>query len=373
MNDNINTESVTLIISSNCNLNCIYCYEKHKENMMMDFDTASVILFKFLNDEKNTDKALTIEFFGGEPFLNFRLMKELVQWVRERTWKRKEYKFFIDTNGTLIRDVQKEWIVENRDLVTVGISLDGNREMHNINRSNSFDRIPISFFKKYYPEQPVKMTISKQTLPYIFDGITYIHKKGLKVTANLAYGQNWCKEDEIIYSEQLKLLVNWYLQHKEIDICSVISDFNPKYLNEHPERQLKQHQYCGAGIAMHCYQGNDNEKEYPCQFFAPITLGEQRAEKFERSDIQELYNSSEIDQKCAMCYARNSCPHCIGSCYLTTGNIWEKDSVMCGFYKQQYKIAAYYYFCLWEQGELRNYSETEELALLNGIQLAQKL
>lgn len=368
--DNKN-ESVTLIISSFCNLNCVYCYEKHKENMNMDFDTASAILFRFLNNEQNSDVALTIELFGGEPFLNFELIKRLVKFVREGNWKRQEYKFFIDTNGTLIGDDQKRWIIENRDLVTIGISLDGTREMHNLNRSNSYDSIPIEFFKKYYPQQPAKMTISKKTLPHIYEGLTFIHQIGLKVTANLAYGENWTKEDEAIFSEQLKLLVNWYLQHEEVDICTIISDFNPKYLTPYPDKQLKQQQYCGAGIAMHCYQGNGKE-EYPCQFFAPITLGEQRAAEFERKKIRELYDSSMIDQKCAACYARNCCPHCIGSCYLTTGDIQTKDATMCRFFKQQFRAAAYYYFCLWEQGKL-NYTETDELMLLNGIQLAQKL
>ena len=98
---------------------------------------------------------------------------------------------FLTTNGTLVHgDVQK-WLIDHKDCVICGLSLDGTREMHNTNRSNSFDSIDIDFFAENYPMQDIKMTISRETLPTMAEGVMYAHKRGFEVSCNLAYGIDW--------------------------------------------------------------------------------------------------------------------------------------------------------------------------------------
>lgn len=66
----------------------------------------------------------------------------------ETLWKKQfpeYYHFSVTTNGTLIHGEIKRWLYENRDKITLKLSLDGNRKSHNINRSNSFDKIDLDF------------------------------------------------------------------------------------------------------------------------------------------------------------------------------------------------------------------------------------
>jgi len=64
----------------------------------------------------------------------------------------------------------KNWFTANNDLFVLGLSLDGTRNTHNHNRSNSFDDIDIDFFLKTYPNQGVKMTLSEYSLPQLTEG-----------------------------------------------------------------------------------------------------------------------------------------------------------------------------------------------------------
>ena len=164
--ENNKVRSITLTLTHSCNLNCSYCYEKHKNNRRMTFDTAISIVEKELNDDLNLEyDYVEFDFFGGEPLLEFELIKKIVDFIKIRKYKNK-YIFFATTNGTILTQEMKLWFVENRNFIVLGLSLDGTREMHNINRSNSYDMIDIDFYVKYYSEQGVKMTISPETLPY---------------------------------------------------------------------------------------------------------------------------------------------------------------------------------------------------------------
>lgn len=64
-----------LLVTEECNLNCVYCYEHYKNHSKMDFDTAKRILDKFYANTKTGDTVL-IEIFGGEAFTNFPLIKK---------------------------------------------------------------------------------------------------------------------------------------------------------------------------------------------------------------------------------------------------------------------------------------------------------
>ena len=68
-------KTVSLTLTEDCNLNCIYCYEKHNKNRVMSIDTAKEILDKELTVEDGT-KEVYIDLFGGEPFLEFELIKK---------------------------------------------------------------------------------------------------------------------------------------------------------------------------------------------------------------------------------------------------------------------------------------------------------
>ena len=75
-----NHKKIMLIITENCNLRCIYCYEKNKNGKSMTFETAKEILDRAYADMDGYE-SMVIELHGGEPFLNFTLIKKIDEYV----------------------------------------------------------------------------------------------------------------------------------------------------------------------------------------------------------------------------------------------------------------------------------------------------
>ena len=126
-----NRRIVTLTLTNTCNLQCTYCYEANKSSKRMPFEVAKEIIDK----EMNADEGMEIEFdmFGGEPFLVFDLMKQIADYLVQNYAQRK-WLIFATTNGTLVHGEIQDWL-KNRPFFYCGLSLDGNKLMHDINRS----------------------------------------------------------------------------------------------------------------------------------------------------------------------------------------------------------------------------------------------
>ena len=215
--------TLSLVITRNCNLNCSYCYEKHnlRDSRTMDLKVAKKAITNFMNIGDEAD-IFIIDLFGGEPLLGFSLIKKIIEWCHKKKWN-KNYYFMISTNGTLLNDEMKDFFARHNKHVILGLSIDGNREAHNINRNNSYDLIypHIEFFKKNWPNQPSKMTISAETIPYVFDSVIELEEMGLYFTANLPQENIWGNQNNKkrlleIYEEQLIRLVDYYVENSHL-------------------------------------------------------------------------------------------------------------------------------------------------------------
>lgn len=105
-----------LMITHACNLNCSYCYESHKQNAYMPVELAKEIISKEASFIKESDKfdEIQVDFMGGEPLMNFTLIKEIVEWLEgggiDVPWI-----CFASTNGTLIDHDMKEWLKQHKN------------------------------------------------------------------------------------------------------------------------------------------------------------------------------------------------------------------------------------------------------------------
>ncbi len=270
MNKEIAGRSVTLTLTNRCNLNCVYCYEFGKNNNSMTFDVAKKIID--LETSRQDDSMIIFELFGGEPFLEFNLIKEIYAYIE--TKQLKQWLMFATTNGTLIHDDVQTWLVEHKKHFVCGLSLDGTAEMHNANRSNSFSKIDLDFFLNLYPNQHVKMTISPKTLPTLYDGVVFIHNKGFRVSCNLAFGIDWSNAQNAQLLEiELSKLINFYLNNPKVEPCSILGINFDQLGYQNDNNTVRK--WCGTGTHMHTY--DTDGKCYPCQFFMPISAGKQRA------------------------------------------------------------------------------------------------
>jgi len=349
--------SITLIITERCDLACTYCYEHNKSAQQMTFEQAKSIIDKELVDlDKYT---YSIEFFGGEPFLNFSLIKKVVEYVLN-TYKGNYY-FFATTNGTQIHGEIQEWLKNNKDIFTLGLSLDGNRIAHNLNRSNSFDKIDLSFFRETYPLQPIKMTISEKSLPYLADSIKFLTEYGFLITCNLAYMIDWFSESNMKTLErELNKLIEYYIENPNIPKCNMM-DFHIEILSHPDQSENKIRKYCGCGTNMHCY--DITGASYPCQLFSPLSAGDKSIQIKDFKISDELDKSNFLDE-CNNCYYQRLCQFCLGSNYLSTGNMYQIDTSRCKLYKLIFKANAKLKALEWKNGIK---STDDEQGLLRSI------
>ncbi len=167
---------VMLMLTEYCNLDCVYCYEKYKSKSVMSIGTAKESVQKFMAESEGFDE-VEFDLFGGEPTLRKNIIIELVEWTIAKKYS-KPFLFFLQTNGTLINDKFKSWLLRHRSHVVVGLSLDGTRETHNANRSNSYDLIDIGFFRDNYADQGVRMTISPNGIETLSRDVIHLHESG---------------------------------------------------------------------------------------------------------------------------------------------------------------------------------------------------
>lgn len=357
-------QTYTLTLTENCNLSCVYCYEHNRNGRTMTLETAEKIVSEACKSLKEDD-LLTVDFFGGEPFLEFERIREIVEYVNSEATKgrlRGQHRFFATTNGTLVHGKIQEWLKEQHNFY-LGLSLDGTKRMHDINRSSSFDQIDLGFFSKMYPAQYVKMTVSDLTLPHLAEGVIFLHNKGFKVACNLAYGIDWTNSkfrEQLI--EQLEELILFYLENPRIERATLLSR-NIAMLGYCKEQEKKTvRKWCGTGTAMHTY--DTDGARYPCQFFMPVSCGEEKAKRAWESQFKEEFPIECVDARCQKCIVRDCCPTCYGSNYVATGDILKRDPHLCTLEK----IIFYANACLaiqqWNKGHLNDLSDEEVLATL---------
>ncbi len=148
-------KALCLHVAHTCNLNCEYCFaaqgKYHGQSALMSFETGKRAL-DFLVENSGTRRNLEVDFFGGEPLMNFDVVKKLVAYARSiENEKGKNFRFTLTTNGMLIDDDVIDFC--NRECHNVVLSLDGRKEVHDRLRKTpagkgSYDTI-IPKFKEF--------------------------------------------------------------------------------------------------------------------------------------------------------------------------------------------------------------------------------
>ena len=131
-NKNSDIKALCLHVAHTCNLNCSYCFaaqgKYQGERALMSFEVGKRAL-DFLIENSGNRKNLEVDFFGGEPLMNFDVVKRLVEYARSIEKKHnKNFRFTLTTNGVLIDDDVIDFC--NREINNVVLSLDGRKEVH---------------------------------------------------------------------------------------------------------------------------------------------------------------------------------------------------------------------------------------------------
>lgn len=337
MRDSKTAKSIFVIVTTQCNLRCTYCYERNKSTSSAGFGTMQDRLAAELEDEGFN--GFDVIFHGGEPFMAFETMKELSEWIWTQ-YPQKDIRCMATTNGTVLTDEMRRWLEANHERFEVTLSLDGGRETHNRNRCNSFDKIDFAFFRRLWPKHRVKMTIGPDSIGRMFDDIQEILAMGFRVNPSLAMEVKWDMDTVFdTLANELEKLVQYYLDHPDMEPCPMLS-ISPA-LMAHPE-SIPHNKACGAGTHVVAFDVNGNK--YPCHSFITDFV-----EPYDSSKSNELFcrlqseDGLSLSPRCKGCLIYPYCEPCYGMNQSRRGDMGNFDPIVCQFNKIKVKAAASMY------------------------------
>lgn len=314
--------------------------------------------------ELHPDNNIVFDLFGGEPFLKFNLIKSLC----ERVWSKypnRQIRFSCITNGTISNPEIIEWLKIHRHHFFSHISIDGTPEMHLCNRGSSFPFAVAKTFAEIWPSRATaKMTISRETLYQVFEGVKFLQDIGLRVAPSLARGLDWNDNDLSVYQVELDKLVNYSLSldssYSKIDLFN--TSLAPILLKSTQEK------YCGAGYSMCAY--TPDGKRYPCQMFMPSSLEDEKWTKIKNMDLRgDKFFYSDID--CMVCPIRNLCTKCPGLNYKEREAFGKRDKRLCSFIKSEFQAIAKYKVLKLSRMSLNEFTKSDYIELKASIKLLE--
>jgi len=321
--------SPSLCLTHDCNLHCVYCYQQHDSGRKMSLETAKRCIDWIFDNVPQKLDAVEIQFIGGEPLLEFEMIKEIIRYTDNKK-PRYKYIFFATTNGTVLNAEMKQWLLEHKRHFYLGLSLDGAKDTHDHNRSNSFDLIDIDFFRNTWPDQGVKMTLTEYSLSHLARDIKYIHSLGFSDIrgVNLFEGNfNWDNEEYIkTLIPQLQELVEYYVENEYLSINQMLD----KHLHICEAANKEKRKWCGIGDGTRFFDVDGTR--YPCYFITPMTFSEREIQNILNTDF--LNDENFLDEKCFNeCYIYPLCPSCSGANYMINKTFKERNKSKCRIQK----------------------------------------
>ncbi len=209
--------NITFWVTERCNLACKYCYV-YKQPKTMTLTTADQTIKCFTNKfEENVaaGKRINVSLHGGEPLLNFEVIKYVVETLKERYDDHVNFK--MTTNGTEFHKDIYDFI---KGKIQLSISIDGNRETNDVNRvypsgESSFDKVieTLRFLKQQGEFVRLRMTVNKETIPFMADNYISLDQMNMGVvTFALDAGAAWEQQDMQLYYENYEKIMEYLIE-----------------------------------------------------------------------------------------------------------------------------------------------------------------
>lgn len=176
---------ICISINNRCNLLCRYCHFREKGNVVQSIMNVYEILD---NVKRYTKEAFKIGFVGnGESFLDWPLLKSYIEYIEDSP----NISIYTITNGT-IRLSREDWLFLEHHKVNVGFSIDGYKELHNLNRCGSFDKAMenVEYYKQITGHYPTfNATVGKESIGNADRLIDFFKQFGTRVTFSRMIGK----------------------------------------------------------------------------------------------------------------------------------------------------------------------------------------
>lgn len=348
-------KALCLHICHDCNLRCRYCFADegayHSRREFMSLETAKRAI-DFLIENSGNRKILETDFFGGEPLMNFDVVKETVYYAKARAAERgKKFLFTLTTNGLLLKDDIAKFL--NEEMENVVLSLDGCKEVHDAvrktaNGKGSFDLVidnlknfvKIRGDKSYY----VRGTFTAKNLDFSKD-VLFIADSGFDSISMEPVVTDI--PDLAITKEHLKTISDEYdrLCDKYLEYYAAGKGFNFFHFNVDLEGGpclSKRVSACGAGNEY--FSVVPNGDIYPCHQFAgdaDFCMGNVFEGKLDEKIRSRFKNSCLFTRKkCGDCFAKFICSGgCSANNYHYNGDIDQPYEMTCEMMRKRIENA----------------------------------
>ena len=349
-------KALCLHIAHDCNLACKYCFaeegEYHGRRALMSFEVGKKAL-DFLVANSGNRVNLEVDFFGGEPLMNWQVVKDLVAYGRSlEEPNNKKFRFTLTTNGVLLDDEVLEFA--NKEMANIVLSIDGRKEIHDLMRPNrggfgSYDLIVPKFQKvaesreqmNYY----VRGTFTRNNLDFAEDvkhladlGFQQISVEPVVAKPEESYA---IREEDLpgLLEEYDRLAAELLKRHKE---GKAVNFFHFMIDLEGGPCVAKRLSGCGSGTEYLAVTPWGDF--YPCHQFVgqEAFLMGNVDEGILRTDIRDEFKTCNVyaKEKCRSCFAKFYCSGgCAANSYNFHGNINDAYDVGCELQRKRVECA----------------------------------
>lgn len=353
----IQVRYAALCLTHNCNLRCKYCYSGPKSDNRMTSEIARQAI-DFLH--RVSKGKCTVTFFGGEPLLEFALIREIVDYSRDRYGT--DIAFRMSTNGTMLTPEILEYL--NQKEIFFVLSLDGCQEQHDASRvyadGRGSYRSATRELEKILELNPYTLAVSvivPETTGYLAEGVRSLYAAGFRyVVQTLDYSANWSDHDLWALKRQYRLLAVDYYQRLMAGEKIYYSPFDERI------KTWAQKPYANGDL---CDLANSqiaiapSGRIYPCVQFVSSDSGDSEENTIgdvvggfdsKRRDwfIDENYREKETCRDCAL--AGRCATYCGCVNWRATGHLDQIPPIICSHERMLMPIVDKMANRLWNRG-----------------------
>lgn len=402
-------KSITFIVTKDCQLACKYCYLVGKNTKeRMSWDVAKRAIDYILDYEADMKEESVIwDFIGGEPFLEIDLIDKICDYLKVEMFRRNHhwfnsYRFSFSTNGiNYSTDKVQQFIKKNHEHLSIGITIDGTKRKHDLNRiwktvdmeqgimpkpeeeHGSYDDVVknIPLWLEQFPDAGTKVTISSADIPYIKESVLHLYSLGIhEVNINCVFEDVWKEGDDKLFEQQLTELADAIID------SGYYTDYACSFFTEHMGKPMDcksdNQNWCGAGrmLAVDA-EGNF----YPCTRFAQYSLRSKKAwiignvrDGIDKNKLRPFYTLDRCTQsteECINCEVASGCAWCQGENYdaADTPTVYQRSTAICKMHKARVRANNYYWNKLYRKlekdGEREAFEKKRNLKLPNAKQV----
>lgn len=388
-------KNITFIVTKDCQLACKYCYLVGKNTKeRMSWDVAKAAIDYILDHESDfPEKSVIWDFIGGEPFLEIELIDKICDYLKVEMYRRNHhwfnsYRFNFSTNGINYHTEKvQDFIKKNRNHLSIGVTIDGTKRKHDLNRiwktndiensialkskdeRGSYDDVVrnIPLWLEQFPNAGTKVTISSADIPYIMESVLHLYSLGIhEVNINVVFENVWNEGDDIKFEEQLMQLADAIIDNGlyKDNLCSFFTERMGKPM----DCELQNQNWCGAGMMLAIDAAGNF---YPCTRFAQYSLRNKKAwiigdvnEGIDKNKLRPfltLDRCTQSNSECINCEVAEGCAWCQGENYDAADipTVYQRATAICKMHKARVRANNYYWNKLYRKLELEGIAKEE--------------